>query len=151
LSRFDLEKTIDSEGDMLRGGLVNPAQVKSAADAYERGERGDRGERGERGDREERGEKGEGDKPDPSDRSLGLDAKGMKSPPPKVRLAHPAATASPASRGSSFTNSGLFDNLTDNDIEQEGRMNRSRDVNASNSLALSDSAGVFDDDNDTKL
>ena len=125
LSRFDLDRTVDSDGDLLRGGGAAPlpsrTQVQSAADAYERA--------------------------DP-----------LHSPPPKTRppagsaaaAAVLSAVASPTSHGSSFTNSGLFDNLTDADIDAQHELERTREHDASNSLALSDSAGVFEE-NDHKL
>jgi hypothetical protein len=133
LARFDLDRTVDSDGELLRGGggtapPPSRAQVQHAADAYERAV------------------------PAPGSRPAAAAADPLHSPPPKARpgagsaaAVALSAVASPTSHGSSFTNSGLFDNLTDADAEAQHELERTREHDASNSLALSDSAGAFED------
>ena len=115
--------------------MVNPAQIKTAADAYELS-----------------GNKQDKSPPDHKDKHTDeggakavikdwLPLNLLKSPSSKTRPDVVTIT-SPTSHGSSFTNSGLFDNLTDHEHDAAR-------ADVDHSLALSDSAGYID--NDSKL
>ena len=133
---------------MLRGGisLVNQSQIKNAADAYEfAGNKQDMGgpsdQKNKGGDSGGGGGGGGGAKAGSKD---WLPLNLLKSPQSKTKPDHTAAVTitSPGSHGSSFTNSGLFDNLTEHDHDAAR-------TDVDHSLALSDSAGYID--NDSKL
>ena len=127
---------------MLRGGvsIVNQAQIKTAADAYELA--GNKQDIGQPDHKRKEGGGGEGEAGVKTGSKDWLPLNLLKSPPSKTRPDTTATITSPTSHGSSFTNSGLFDNLTDHDHDAAR-------TDVDHSLALSDSAGYID--NDSKL
>ena len=122
---------------MLRGGFstLNHSQIKTAADAYEH--TGNKHDTSPSDHENKKKETGDGTGKATTKDWLPLNL--LKSPQSKPRSDIAAVITSPTSHGSSFTNSGLFDNLTDHDQDAAR-------TDVDHSLALSDSAGYIDHD-----